>query len=786
MKRILVIFFFLFILQSLHAQWTMLNEPYETQGVRCLLNHPNGTLFAIGIDGLYDSFTIYRSTDLGTTWTKVLITDGHRLYCLDVDPQGKIYAGTVQGYYYSSDDGNTWTLNSTIPIGNVYSIAFNSLGYIFVGFSEGTDEGIYRSMDGGMYWNSVLPYYGELLIDENDNIYAATRFGIYSSSDNGSNWTILNNGLTSTNCRNIVINSFGDLFVSTENGVFKSTDNGLNWFLPDSTAVISVQYLAVGNDNSINACTWSTGIFRSQNDGYNWHYLGSGGNHTYQIYCVVVDNQNKLYAGNDRALYEYSEADSTWYLGTLYKSIASVGSLAFCSDSTIIANTQLRLWKSTNNGSTWNYINDWYTPLLTNVPNNRIFIASPYVEYSDNCGDNWLSSNIQYLHKIYIHSINELYAGYGWHFYKSTDNGNTWDELCYIFNTWCGGKTTAIAINSLGYIFYSASGNTGNPYYENCYVTYRSTDNGNSFSELFEDKDVTSMEIDWEDNVLAGTKGLGVIKSPDNGNSWSTMNDGLSDLYVNDLIFSPDSLLIAATNSGVFRFHRELQNWSKLDTSGLLSKQINSIFFHNNVLYADTTKGIAYYTGNIPVEFTSFTAEQNGGNIILNWSTASELNNREFEIERKADKGNWVLIGNKKGFGTTTVLHDYTFTDQYIFNIQTNKLYYRIKQIDYNGSYKYSTIVEIDLLPSTYSLEQNYPNPFNPTTRIKYSIPKEGNVTLKVFDALGREVATLVNKVQKAGNYTIDFDGSKLTSGVYFYRLHSGNFVETKKFLLVK
>ena len=358
--------------------------------------------------------------------------------------------------------------------------------------------------------------------------------------------------------------------------------------------------------------------------------------------------------------------------------------------------------------------------------------------------------------------------------------------MCYIFNTWCGGSTKAITINSLGYIFYSASGTTGYPYHQNCYVTYRSTDNGNSFSELFEDKDITSLVIDWEDNVLAGSKGWGVIKSTDNGNSWSGMNNGLSDLYVNDLIFSSDSLLIAATNSGVYRFNRELQNWSKLDTSGLLSKHINSLFFHNNVLYAASTKGIAYFAGNIPVEFTAFTAEQKGGNIILDWSTASELNNMGFEIERKTDKSNWILIGNKKGFGTTTEMHNYSFTDQYIFNIQTNKLYYRIKQIDYNGSYKYSNIVEIDLLPTSFSLSQNYPNPFNPTTKIKYSIPGERKVILKVYDVLGRDVATLVNEVKQPGNYEVEFNGSEYSSGIYFYKLEAGSFIQVKKMILLK
>ena len=86
----------------------------------------------------------------------------------------------------------------------------------------------------------------------------------------------------------------------------------------------------------------------------------------------------------------------------------------------------------------------------------------------------------------------------------------------------------------------------------------------------------------------------------------------------------------------------------------------------------------------------------------------------------------------------------------------------------------------------SYSLSQNYPNPFNPNTTIKYSLPKQSSVTLKVFDVLGGEVATLVNKEQPQGNYEVEFDGMDLTSGIYFYQLIANDFVETKKMVLLK
>jgi len=204
----------------------------------------------------------------------------------------------------------------------------------------------------------------------------------------------------------------------------------------------------------------------------------------------------------------------------------------------------------------------------------------------------------------------------------------------------------------------------------------------------------------------------------------------------------------------------------------------------------------------IPVEITSFTAHSDNMKIILNWSTATETNNKGFEIEKKTVKmqsqviNQWQNIGFIPGNGTTTEHHSYIYTDE---NSNVGKYQYRLKQLDYNGSYNYSTVIEIDVSePKEFSLYQNYPNPFNPITTIKYSIGDVGTspaspsggfmkfVKLKVFDILGNEVATLVNEEQPVGNYTVRFDGSKLASGIYLYQLKSENFTQTHKMILLK
>ncbi|MBK9097381.1 MAG: T9SS type A sorting domain-containing protein [bacterium] len=193
---------------------------------------------------------------------------------------------------------------------------------------------------------------------------------------------------------------------------------------------------------------------------------------------------------------------------------------------------------------------------------------------------------------------------------------------------------------------------------------------------------------------------------------------------------------------------------------------------------------------NVPVELSSFTAVSEFGKVKLHWTTSTETNNLGFEIERKIIGGNenneWVRIGFVQGSGTTTQIINYNYVDD-VREIKTNSLVYRLKQIDYNGSYEYSDEVLIDnLAPAFYRLDQNYPNPFNPATTISYGIPVKSNVLIKVFNSLGEEIKTLVREEKEAGTYIIEFNASGIPSGVYFYQLKIENFIKTKKMILMK
>jgi len=201
--------------------------------------------------------------------------------------------------------------------------------------------------------------------------------------------------------------------------------------------------------------------------------------------------------------------------------------------------------------------------------------------------------------------------------------------------------------------------------------------------------------------------------------------------------------------------------------------------------------------GALPVELVSFSAMQNGEFIKLNWQTATEINNYGFEVQRQIillpigtnySKPDWEKIGFVAGNGNSSSPKDYSFSDNAGYN---GKYVYRLKQIDNDGKVKYSNEVEITLgnQPKYFKLSQNYPNPFNPSTTIKFTIPNSENVlptTLRIYNAIGQQVSELLNKPLSAGIYKLEFDASNLSSGIYFYKLQSGKYVETKKMIILK
>ncbi|MCX6163849.1 MAG: T9SS type A sorting domain-containing protein, partial [Ignavibacteriae bacterium] len=239
-------------------------------------------------------------------------------------------------------------------------------------------------------------------------------------------------------------------------------------------------------------------------------------------------------------------------------------------------------------------------------------------------------------------------------------------------------------------------------------------------------------------------------------------------------------------------------NWTQYTFPSGASEITHIDLLYNNLMQTDNEAYIyaANKSGSVfslhefpmPVKLFSFSYYVSGRNTTLKWVTSEELNNSGFEVYRISDAQNqniWQKLGFVKGKGTTNTFTHYSFEDK---NLNTGKYCYRIKQIDYNGNYEYFNLegkVEITS-PVKFNLSQNYPNPFNPSTKISYALPDNGYVTLKIYDMLGKEVATLVNENKNAGYYDVSFSNTQLSAGVYFYKLNVNDFTSVKKMVFVK
>ncbi len=189
----------------------------------------------------------------------------------------------------------------------------------------------------------------------------------------------------------------------------------------------------------------------------------------------------------------------------------------------------------------------------------------------------------------------------------------------------------------------------------------------------------------------------------------------------------------------------------------------------------------------IPVELSSFTANVNDQEVVVTWTTATELNNRGFELERKLD-GKWEKLTFIEGKGTRTEETGYSYTDKFSYTSYQGTAQYRLKQIDYDGTISYSNVisVELDFTPKEYALYQNYPNPFNPVTTIKFALPFESSVRMVIYNLLGEQVEVLFNDVKEAGYHDIYWNAKQLASGIYLYTIEANSLDGTKNFTSVK
>ena len=469
---------------------------------------------------------------------------------------------------------------------------------------------------------------------------------------------------------------------------------------------------------------------------------------------------------------------------------------------------------STNKGASWTLISltdEWMINSLA-VIGTKVFAGTGWnqgVFLSTDNGTTWTSANTPFggfSHMVQLGT--HLFAGTADEVFVSTDNGTSWAStgLSEIVN--------CLAISGIN--LFTGTG-------EGCCLggggrVFLTTNNGTNWNEVtpvlesgFKIHQVKSLVVSNAD-LYAGTEIRGIFLSTNNGTSWSHVSEGLPwgflplDAWqprpIDDTIrYAPIECLVKSGENlfagigeegfgeieggGVFLATNRGTSWTAVN-EGLTNKNVHSLLINETHLFAGTDNGVwrRPLVEMIPVELISFTATASGKEVTLNWTTATELNNQGFEVQRKFGSNDFLTVGSIKGNGTTTSPNQYSFVDKLI---DGGKYFYRLKQIDFGGTFEYSNVIEVEVrVLDKFTLEKNYPNPFNPVTTIGYVLQEKSNAKVTILNSLGEEIAVLVNEEQDKGYHKVEFNGSKLTSGVYFYRLKAGEFISTKKMILLR
>ena len=325
---------------------------------------------------------------------------------------------------------------------------------------------------------------------------------------------------------------------------------------------------------------------------------------------------------------------------------------------------------------------------------------------------------------------------------------------------------------------------------------FRSTDYGLTWSQKYSTSgEIPTMAVNFTTPGVAwatkwGGSGPYLLKSTDYGNTWTPQSNFTSSMWGVHVQPTDGNVVITGCYScgSSWRSKNGGQTWTQISIS---SSNYQYSIADSMTQFAAQGNGFYKLESDffVPVELASFSAQLADNDVILNWTTASELNNQGFEIEHSLDNENFSKIGFVPGFGTTSEMKTYSFR---ISDVASGVQYFRLRQFDFDGtSTIYNSVEVTGPLPNTFALNQNHPNPFNPSTTISFSLPVEANVSIKLFNMLGQEVAQIAEKDFQAGNHNVEFNASNLSSGAYIYTLEAVgengiNFKSTKKMLLLR
>ena len=399
--------------------------------------------------------------------------------------------------------------------------------------------------------------------------------------------------------------------------------------------------------------------------------------------------------------------------------------------------------------------------------------------YSQNFWEktNFPSDNSQLfsVYSLMVNSEDHILAGtFAKGIYKSTDLGNSWAE-----SGLSGQWIRDFAINSSYEIFITSVGSQFGD------GVYKSVDNGNTWTKVWDaiSSGMNCLYIDQQNVIYVGMNYYdsqgGIFRSEDGGNTWTNIFELPANIY--EIVKLNNGRILAASYGQIYFSDDNGVNWNST-SSGLVQATISDIALNQENEIFITTLGYGIYK-----------SVDNGLTWITKMGAGWDFSCLKISSDGKiyaATQGNWLYESDDNGdnwFLVNGGLND----SKYILSLEITKSGFLFAGMDYYGIYKsankvVTTLNEENTVPSKFELMQNYPNPFNPSTSIEYSVPSNEYVLLKVYDLLGNEVNTLVNERQSAGNYEVNFDASNLASGIYFYRIQSGSFIQTKKLMLLK